>query len=218
MRFSESQVLTFTKNKFTSLSSFTALSNFENVMLNHFNLNHSTHIDHSSPYVAKLLNHTKPSPKLKPNTKFKVVLNEDQEENLLCIYSDSLSTTNTTTLSTNLNIFDINFLRKEKIYAKLKYSRSPQYDIVSGGLAAILSGFLGFLICEKFGLELLDSGDFYMAFMYGVFIVFTVRPLLRSVSGFKKDGTYAPTFNVLSPQILIHFYKTLLTLLFNLKK
>jgi hypothetical protein len=51
-------------------------------------------------------------------------------------------------------------MRKEKIYTKLKYSRVPQYDAVSGGSAAILAGFLGYLITEKFGLELLDSGDF----------------------------------------------------------
>jgi len=30
-------------------------------------------------------------------------------------------------------LFDINFLRKDKLYTKLKYSRCPQYDIVSGG-------------------------------------------------------------------------------------
>jgi hypothetical protein len=54
--------------------------------------------------------------------------------------------------------------------------------MVSGGLAALFAGFLGFLICEKFGLELLDSGDFYMAGMYGVFLTFSVRPLLRSMS------------------------------------
>lgn len=75
--------------------------------------------------------------------------------------------------------YDVFFLRKEKIYTKLKYSRCPQYDIVSGGLAALLAAFIGFLICEKFGLELLDSGDFYFAFMYGVFFCFSVRPLLR---------------------------------------
>lgn len=69
-------------------------------------------------------------------------------------------------------LFDINFLRKEKIYTKLKYSRVPQYDIVSGGSAALLAGFLGFLICEKFGFELLDSGDFYFLFMYVVFLSF----------------------------------------------
>jgi hypothetical protein len=42
--------------------------------------------------------------------------------------------------------------------------------MVSGGIAALFAAFLGFLITEKFGLELLDSGDFYIAFMYAVFI------------------------------------------------
>jgi hypothetical protein len=56
--------------------------------------------------------------------------------------------------------FNLIFFRKEKIYTKLKYSRVPQYDAVSGGAAALLSGFLGYLITEKFGLELTDSGDF----------------------------------------------------------
>merc|ERR1712001_359926 len=41
-------------------------------------------------------------------------------------------------------VYDINFLRKEKIYTKLKYSRCPQYDIISGGFAAIFAGFIGF--------------------------------------------------------------------------
>ena len=79
-------------------------------------------------------------------------------------------------------IFNICFIRKEKIYTKLKYSRCPQYDTVSGGLAAFLSAFIGFLICEKFGLELLDSGDFYILFMYQVFIFFSLRPFLKIVS------------------------------------
>ena len=56
--------------------------------------------------------------------------------------------------------FNLIFFRKEKIYTKLKYSRVPQYDAVSGGAAALLAGFLGYLITEKFGLELTDSGDF----------------------------------------------------------
>lgn len=73
---------------------------------------------------------------------------------------------------------NINFLRKERLYTKLKYSRSPAYDIVSGGAAAILAGFIGFLISEKFGYELVDSGDFYYLFMYLVFLSFSVRPLL----------------------------------------
>ena len=79
----------------------------------------------------------------------------------------------------SLNLFDINFLKKEKIYTKLKYSRVPQYDMVSGGVAALFAGFLGFLICEKFGFELLDSGDFYFLFMYLVFLFFFVRFFFR---------------------------------------
>jgi len=73
---------------------------------------------------------------------------------------------------------NINFLRKERLYTKLKYSRSPAYDIFSGGAAAILAGLLGFLVSEKFGMELVDSGDFYYLFMYAVFTAFSVRPLL----------------------------------------
>jgi hypothetical protein len=78
--------------------------------------------------------------------------------------------------------FDINFLKKEKIYTKLKYSRVPQYDTVSGASAALLAGFLGFLICEKFGFELLDSGDFYFLFMYLVFVSFALRLFVKLFS------------------------------------
>jgi len=78
--------------------------------------------------------------------------------------------------------FNIHFIRKEKLYAKLKYSRCPQYDIVSGGFAALLAGFTGFLIGEKFGIELVDAGDFYNALMYGVFIVFSIGLILRTHS------------------------------------
>lgn len=95
-----------------------------------------------------------------------------------------------TTKFVPLSLFDINFLRKEKLYTKLKYSRCPQYDIVSGGFAALLAGFVGFLISEKFGIELVDSGDFYNAFMYGVFFSFSIRPLVKIYS---KDNTpYSP--------------------------
>jgi len=76
-------------------------------------------------------------------------------------------------------LFDINFLRKERIYTKLKYSRVPQYDIVSGGAAALFAGFLGFLFTEKFGFELVDSGDFYFLFMYIVFLFFFFRMFLK---------------------------------------
>ena len=88
------------------------------------------------------------------------------------------------------SIFDIHFLRKEKLYTKLKYSRCPQYDIVSGEFAALLAGFIGFVISEKFGIELVDSGDFYTALMYVVFASFSVRPLIRIYS---EDNTpYSP--------------------------
>jgi hypothetical protein len=95
-------------------------------------------------------------------------------------YKPKFNENNYNTLSyTTLNQVNINFLRYERLYTKLKYSRSPAYDIVSGGAAAILAGFVGFLISEKFGFELVDSGDFYYLFMYCVFIVFIIRPLLN---------------------------------------
>lgn len=94
----------------------------------------------------------------------------------------------TNSLPNNLfDVFNINFLRKEKIYTKLKYSRVPQYDIVSGGVAAVFAGFLGFLVCEKFGFELLDSGDFYFLFMYVVFISFFSRLYVKLFNKFNSE-------------------------------
>ena len=77
------------------------------------------------------------------------------------------------------NNFNFNFIRKERLYTKLKYSRCPQYDIVSGGWAALFAGLIGFLISEKFGIELVDSGDFYNALMYIIFLTFSLRPLIK---------------------------------------
>ena len=77
------------------------------------------------------------------------------------------------------HLFNVNFLRKERLYTKLKYSRCPQYDIVGGGWAALFAGLLGFLISEKFGIELVDSGDFYNALMYVIFASFALRPLIK---------------------------------------
>lgn len=93
------------------------------------------------------------------------------EKTLKRIIANFSSKNNTNEFKSNKlwTLFNINFLRKERIYTKLKYSRVPQYDIVSGGAAALLAGFLGFLITEKFGFELVDSGDFYFLFMYFVF-------------------------------------------------
>ena len=85
------------------------------------------------------------------------------------------------------NLFNINFLKKEKMYTKLKYSRTPQYDIVSGGAAALLAGFLGFLITEKFGFELVDSADFYFLFMYLVFFFFVLRLFLKLFNSEKSS-------------------------------
>lgn len=110
------------------------------------------------------------------------------------------------------NLFDINFLRKEKIYTKLKYSRVPQYDIVSGGSALLLAGFLGFLICEKFGFELGDSGDFYYLFMYLVIICFSLRIYLKLI----ESENFS--WNLLSLKWLINFYMTIFSLFINFFK
>jgi hypothetical protein len=96
---------------------------------------------------------------------------------------------------------DINFLRKEVVYTKLKYSRSPQYDAVSGGFAALFAGFIGFLISEKFGIELVDSGDFFIGLMYVIFIGFTGRLLLVTSS-----NSTSPRFSV-SPLHNLTFFK-----------
>lgn len=107
------------------------------------------------------------------------------------------------------SLFDINFLKKEKMYTKLKYSRVPQYDIVSGGVAALLAGFLGFLISEKFGFELADSGDFYILFMYIVFLFFSSRLFLKIVDSENFS------WNIFSLKWLLLFLQTLFILLIN---
>jgi len=219
VKFSESQITNFTKTSSSNLHISSTTQALEYLNVNYFKtLPHKQDVRFNVHNLLQLVQHTSTNHKLGTWEKYTTKTNSKGEVSLVCVLEDSIRRSRSTQFNSNLNIFDVNFLRKEKIYAKLKYSRSPQYDIVSGGLAAILSGFIGFLICEKFGLELLDSGDFYMAFMYGVFIVFTLRPLLRSVSGFKKDGTYTANFNVLSPQNILNFYQNLITLLFKLKK
>ena len=67
------------------------------------------------------------------------------------------------------NFFNMYFLRKEKIYTKLKYSRVPIYDFVSGGAACLFASFLGFLVSERFGYELVDSLDLFYVYMYIIF-------------------------------------------------
>ena len=104
------------------------------------------------------------------------------------------------------HLFNINFLRKERLYTKLKYSRCPQYDIVGGGWAALFAGLVGFLISEKFGIELVDSGDFYNALMYAIFAAFSLRPLVKII-----DKSFQLKDLLLIP-LLIDYLLTLLTL------
>ncbi len=101
-------------------------------------------------------------------------------------------------------LINVNILRRERLYTKLKYSRSPAYDIVSGGSAALLAGFLGFLVSEKYGFELVDSGDFYYLFMYLVFLGFSIRPLLTSIDYNDSLKT------IFSLKLFINFYINLL--------
>lgn len=106
--------------------------------------------------------------------------------------------------------YDFHFLKKEKLYTKLKYSRSPQYDIVSGGVAAIFSAFIGFLVSEKFGIELVDSGDFYILFMYSVFGVFSIRPLVKLITKFNKNTpviSLLPFLNIINSCFIFVFNK-----------
>lgn len=91
-------------------------------------------------------------------------------------------------------------LRKERSYTKLKYSRTPSYDIVSGGSAALLAGLFGFLISEKFGMELVDSGDFYYLFMYLVFVSLATTPLLA------VTNVYRSFISQISIKKLFEFY------------
>lgn len=114
--------------------------------------------------------------------------------------------------SYNTDNFNLNFIKKEYTYTKLKYSRTPGYDIVSGGSAVILAGFLGFLVSEKFGIELVDSGDFYYLWMYVVFLCFSVRPLLVTSSENQS------ILSLLSLRYIFNFLILILNLLLKLIK
>lgn len=106
------------------------------------------------------------------------------------------------------DFFTIFFLRKERMYTKLKYSRVTQFDISSGAVAALFAGFIGFLISEKFGFELVDSGDFYFFFMYIVFLLFSVKLLLRI-----NDTRY--NYSVFSFKWFFLFFYNLFLLILN---
>jgi hypothetical protein len=74
--------------------------------------------------------------------------------------------------------FNIYFFKKEIFYTKLKYSRVPQFDTSAGAVASFLSGMYGFMVCEKFGFELLDSGDFLFVVIYLVVFSLVVTSLV----------------------------------------
>ena len=142
-------------------------------------------LDLQTTYLSKFLSSSSKNTSI-IKQQFKVISKTTYYFLSFSTLSDSKTLDNTKKFQpTSYNLYticDISFLRKEKIYTKLKYSRCPQYDIISGGFAALFAGFIGFLISEKFGIELVDSGDFYIAFMYGIFIVFSVRPFLKIYS------------------------------------
>ena len=139
--------------------------------------------------------------------------NKSNIERMFYLYNSNTHVFNNNTLNNTWhNIININFLRKERLYTKLKYSRSPAYDIVSGGSAALLAGLLGFLVSEKFGMELVDSGDFYYLFMYFVFLAFSIRPLLIVAESNKSF------FNTFSINRLLLFYNQIILLFFRFIK
>ena len=140
---------------------------------NHFILDFENNL--TTPYWSRLFPNSSYTP---PTCHSKLKLFTYNGGNLLKTQSPLLRNN----VSFMPNLLNLNFLRKERLYTKLKYSRSPAYDIVSGGTAAILAGFLGFLVSEKFGFELVDSGDFYYLLMYVVLLAFSVRPLLVSIN------------------------------------
>ena len=148
------------------------------------------------------------------NKKYRYTINFNQNieqnfyENILKFFKVDNSTTNSYII---FNLINIHFLRKERIYTKLKYSRSPAYDMVSGGSAALLAGFLGFLISEKYGFELADSGDFYYLFMYGVFASFFLKPFLTIIN--YKNNLYS----LFSLKPIFNFYFMLFYFLINKK-
>lgn len=192
-----------------------------------------------TPKFLNKFNHNETKFTIKYNNFFKKSLNEFKSKNkslnqnfsnLIINYSNynifkltkltkTFNALNNNTANLNIfksdllwSLFNINFLKKEKMYTKLKYSRVPQYDIVSGGAAALLAGFLGFLITEKFGFELIDSGDFYFLFMYLVFLAFSLRLFLKIMSAKTSNWMF------FSLKWLLNFYKIIISFVINFIK
>jgi hypothetical protein len=197
--------------------------NHENLFLNKFNQNQTKFtLKYNYSKLYNSFNQIEKETFLKLNTPRIKVKNKLINENYVLLNLENINydifkikkiyksiKTNSTLINKTTSLwtlFNINFLRKEKMYTKLKYSRVPQYDIVSGGAAALLAGFLGFLISEKFGFELVDSGDFYFLFMYLVFLFFSLRLFLKIMTS--KDSSW----NFFSLNWLINFYRTIFIL------
>ena len=102
------------------------------------------------------------------------------------IYVKSLKFSSTD-LSYFYECFDIHFLRKEKIYTKLKYSRCPQYDIVSGGFAGTVT-MPADVIKTRLQLELGETG-----------IRMTSRHVIKEII---SNQGYRGFYNGLVPRIL----------------
>ncbi len=107
-------------------------------------------------------------------------------------------------LNSLYNNINMHFLRKERLYTKLKYSRTPSYDIVSGGAAALLAAFFGFLILEKFGFELVDSGDFWYLVMYVGVLVIALKGLVTTLH--YDTLQTSNILSIFSPKHIFNFY------------
>ena len=69
-------------------------------------------------------------------------------------------------------------MRKFRNYTKLKYSRTPAVDVAASAIAAFLAGLIGFLLAEKAGFELLDSGDLFYFYLYLILIYLIFHPYI----------------------------------------
>lgn len=183
--------------------------------LNFFNINNSNIplFLNNQVILEKIKNNKHLETRIFKNEKFDLNFKTNVKQNFLRIAKFSSTTTNSISHINNLlNLVNTKFLRKEPIYTKLKYSRTAAYDLVGGGSALFLGGLLGFLITEKFGFEMVDSGDFYYLFMYGVFLTFALRPLLVIILPTKS------ILNAISLKSLIEFYNMLIFFVLNFFK
>lgn len=162
--------------------------------------------------VEKLSNNNFSNIKIFRIKKYNLDYNVKNLQNLLQLVNTPKKNNKSSKISTLINSINIIFLRKEPIYTKLKYSRTAAYDIVGGGSALFLAGLLGFLVSEKFGIELVDSGDFYYLFMYVVFLAFAIRPLLTVINP-KHSLIHA-----LNVKAILEFYNTIIYYILNIFK